>query len=227
VSVGQVCSKGGPFTVSGGSLCLDLVLLLGTCIERRKLLLTPIRDAPDIQAPRKVSTEASNPSKDEMCFNVSLSISIQVSTTIGSKLSSALNPKQSSSLGQTPLRRVCTEKVMWHHSSMEVVGSRTFEFPDPSECRTWYRLWGPDSAQSGTQRRATPRERPFKLLHEPRCRINNHLPPRLVCNNVHRIILQFVAFCIFIPHVVSYFLPVSHLVRVVQSCHRWVCLRYL
>jgi hypothetical protein len=40
--------------------------------------------------------------------------------------------------------------------------------------------------------------------------------------------LQFyVSFYIFIPHVVSYFLHVSPLVRVVQSCRRWVCLRYL
>jgi hypothetical protein len=34
-------------------------------------------------------------------------------------------------------------------------------------------------------------------------------------------------FCIFIPHVVHYFFPVSPLVQVVQSCHRRVCLRYL
>jgi hypothetical protein len=38
----------------------------------------------DVQAPRKVSIEAPNPSKDEMCFNFSLSISIYVSITIGS-----------------------------------------------------------------------------------------------------------------------------------------------
>jgi hypothetical protein len=36
--------------------------------------------------------------------------------------------------------------------------------------------------------------------------------PRPICNYVHRIILQFyISFCIFIPHVVSYFLPVSPL----------------
>jgi hypothetical protein len=52
--------------------------------------------------------------------------------------------------------------------------------------------------------------------------------PCPICNYVHRIMLQFyVSFCIFIPHMVSYFLHVSPLIRVVQSCHRRVCLRYL
>jgi hypothetical protein len=46
-----------------------------------------------------MSTEASNLSKDEMCFNFSLSISIQVSITIGSQLLSAPNPEQIISLG--------------------------------------------------------------------------------------------------------------------------------
>jgi hypothetical protein len=87
--------------------------------------------APDVQALRKVSTEASNLSKDEMCFNVSLSISIHVSTIIESQLSSAPDLEQSSSLGQTPIERVWAEEVTWHHSSMEVVGSRTGEFPNP------------------------------------------------------------------------------------------------
>jgi hypothetical protein len=44
MSVGQVYSLGGPLTVGGGLLCLDLVLLLGTCIRRRELLSTLLRD---------------------------------------------------------------------------------------------------------------------------------------------------------------------------------------
>jgi hypothetical protein len=62
MSVGQVCSLGGPLTVGGGLLCLDLVLLLDTCIGRRELLSTLLRDE--------------HLSKDEMCLNVSLSIFI-------------------------------------------------------------------------------------------------------------------------------------------------------
>jgi hypothetical protein len=88
--------------------------------------------APNVQALRKASTEAPNMSKDEMCFNVSLSISIKVPTTIRSQLQSAPDMEQSSSLGQTPLRRVWAEEAAWHHSSVEVVGSQTGEFLDPS-----------------------------------------------------------------------------------------------
>jgi hypothetical protein len=41
--------------------------------------------------------------------------------------------------------------------------------------------------------------------------------PRPVSNYVYRIVLQFyVPFYVFISHVVSYFFPVSPLVRVVQ-----------
>jgi hypothetical protein len=42
---GWVYSLGGPLTVDGGSLCLGLVLLLGTCVGRCELLPTPLRDA--------------------------------------------------------------------------------------------------------------------------------------------------------------------------------------
>jgi hypothetical protein len=77
----------------------------------------------DIQAPRKPLTEAPHLSKDEMCFNLSLSISVQVSTTIGSHLLSAPDPKQSSSLSWTLVRRVWAEEATWHHSYVEVVGS--------------------------------------------------------------------------------------------------------
>jgi hypothetical protein len=80
VSVEQVCSLGASLTVSGGSLRLGLVLLLGTCVGRRELLPTPLRGGTrHVQAPRKASAEASNPSKGEMCFNLSLNISFQVS----------------------------------------------------------------------------------------------------------------------------------------------------
>jgi hypothetical protein len=52
--------------------------------------------------------------------------------------------------------------------------------------------------------------------------------PHPIYNYVHKIILQFyVSFYIFIPHVVSYFLHVSPLIRVVQSYRRQICLRYL
>jgi hypothetical protein len=67
-----------------------------------------------------------------MCFNVSLSISIQVSTTNGSQLPSAPDPEQSSSLNRTPVRWVWAEEAAWYHSSVQVVGSRTGEFLDPS-----------------------------------------------------------------------------------------------
>jgi hypothetical protein len=53
----------------------------------------------DVQAPSKALTEVPNLSKDEICFNLSPSISIQISTTIGSQLLSAPDLKQSSSLG--------------------------------------------------------------------------------------------------------------------------------
>jgi hypothetical protein len=52
---------------------------------------------------------------------------------------------------------------------------------------------------------------------------------RSVCNYVHRIVLQFYIyfFAYFYPHVVSRFLSVMLLVRVVQSYHMRVCLGYL
>jgi hypothetical protein len=132
------------------------------------------------------------------------------------------------SLGCTPLRR----SGLWKSRGI-VARWRSW---GPGQVSSWIlrhatqgKDFGrPDSAQSGTRRRVTPRKRLLKLLHEPRSRVNNHSPPCPVCNYVHRIMLQFyVSFCIFIPHVVSYFLPISHLVRVVQSYRRWACLRYL
>jgi hypothetical protein len=60
-----------------------------------------------------------------MFFNISLSISIHVSTTIGSQLLSASDPEQSSSLGQTPVRWVWAEEVAWYPTSMQIMGSQT------------------------------------------------------------------------------------------------------
>jgi hypothetical protein len=42
---------GASLTVSGGSLCLSLVLLLGTCVEKRELLPTPLRGAHGMSMP--------------------------------------------------------------------------------------------------------------------------------------------------------------------------------
>jgi hypothetical protein len=82
VSVERVGSLGASLTVSGGSLHLGLVLLLGTCIGKHELLPTLLRGAHRTLRPHeKVSTEASNLSKGEMCFNLSLSISFQVFIT--------------------------------------------------------------------------------------------------------------------------------------------------
>jgi hypothetical protein len=102
VSGRRVCSLGGPLTIGGGSLCLDLVFLLDMCVERH-----------------------------ELCFNFSLSISIYISTTTGSQLLSTPDPEQSSFLGWTLVRWVWAEEAMWHHSSMQVMGSQTGEFSDP------------------------------------------------------------------------------------------------
>jgi hypothetical protein len=85
----------------------------------------------DVQAHRKASTKVFNLSKDKICFNLSLSISIWVSITIRSQLLSAPDHEHSSSLGRTPARWVWANKVRWHRSSVQVVGSRTGEFLDP------------------------------------------------------------------------------------------------
>jgi hypothetical protein len=66
-----------------------------------------------------------------MYFNFSLSTFIQVSTTIGSQLLNAPYSEHSSSLGRTLVRWVWVEEAMWHHSSVQIVGSRTGEFRDP------------------------------------------------------------------------------------------------
>jgi hypothetical protein len=53
VSIGWVCSIGGPLTVDGGSLCLSLVLLFGMCVGRRELLPTPLREAHWMSRPQE------------------------------------------------------------------------------------------------------------------------------------------------------------------------------
>jgi hypothetical protein len=75
VSVEWIGSLGAFLTVSGGSLRLGLVLLLGTCVGRRELLPTPLRGTHGMFRPQqKASAEVPNPSKDEMYYNYSLSI---------------------------------------------------------------------------------------------------------------------------------------------------------
>jgi hypothetical protein len=83
--------------------------------------------------------------------------------------------------------------------------------------------------------RALKSEVSFGLLQvsppHPRGRLwrrHEFIMPRPVCNFIHIIVLQcYVSFCVFISYVVSYFFPVSLMVRVVQYCCKWVCLRYL
>jgi hypothetical protein len=44
VSVEQVGSLGASITISGGSLCIGLVLLIGTYVRKRELLSTLLRE---------------------------------------------------------------------------------------------------------------------------------------------------------------------------------------
>jgi hypothetical protein len=53
MSVKLVGSLGASLTVSGGSLYLGLVLLLGTCIGICELLPTPLRGAHDMSMPQE------------------------------------------------------------------------------------------------------------------------------------------------------------------------------
>jgi hypothetical protein len=63
------------------------------CREMRTITYPTKGCTLDVQALRKASTEVPNLSKGKMCFNFSLSISIQISTTIGSQLLSAPDPE--------------------------------------------------------------------------------------------------------------------------------------
>jgi hypothetical protein len=92
-------------------LFLGLILLFGTCIGRCEHFPIPLRDAHLTSRSQKSVNRNANPSIDEMCFNVSLSICIQVSTNIVSQVPSAPDPEQSGSLGRTPLRRVWAEEA--------------------------------------------------------------------------------------------------------------------
>jgi hypothetical protein len=77
VSIERVGFLGASLTVSGGSLYLDMVLLLGTCVRRCELLPTPLRGGggtQHVQALRKELVEVPNLSKGEICSNYSLSI---------------------------------------------------------------------------------------------------------------------------------------------------------
>jgi hypothetical protein len=51
--VERVGSLGVSLTVSGGSLRLGLILLLGTCVMRRELLHTPLRGHTVCPGPKK------------------------------------------------------------------------------------------------------------------------------------------------------------------------------
>jgi hypothetical protein len=74
----------------------------------------------------------------------------------------------------------------------------------------------------------SPREQPLKLLHGVQSHVNKYSLPRRVCNYVHRIVFQFyVCFWHVYPSCVNYLFPILPLVRDVQSCRMWVCLRYL
>jgi hypothetical protein len=53
VSIERVGSLGASLTVSGGSLHLGLVLLLGTYVGRRELLHTPLRGTYDMSRPQE------------------------------------------------------------------------------------------------------------------------------------------------------------------------------
>jgi hypothetical protein len=53
VSIERIGSLGASLTVSSGSLRLDLVLLLGTCVGRRELLPTPLRGAHGMSRPQE------------------------------------------------------------------------------------------------------------------------------------------------------------------------------
>jgi hypothetical protein len=53
VSVEQVGSLGTSLTVSGGSLYLGLVLLLGMCVGKRELLPTLLRGAHGMSKPHE------------------------------------------------------------------------------------------------------------------------------------------------------------------------------
>jgi hypothetical protein len=53
VSVERVGSLGASLNVSGGLLCLDLILLFDTCVERCELLPTPLRGAHGMSMPQE------------------------------------------------------------------------------------------------------------------------------------------------------------------------------
>jgi hypothetical protein len=151
----------------------------------------------DVQAPRKASTKALNLSNGEMSFNFSLSISIQISTTIGSPLPSVLDVKQSSALGQTPVRCVWAEEAVWNHSSMEVTGGRIQRHHVSSNSR---------------------RALVYFRLHRPTQGASSGSTMCSLCLALYAI--MFIKLCFsfrsvfayFYPHVVSYFFLVSPLV---------------
>jgi hypothetical protein len=116
-----------------------------------------------------------------MYFNFSLSISILV-----------LQPLDPSSWAhQTRNRAVPFVGPQWGGSGLRkprgtIAPCRSWgprqassQTPPPPKCRIRWRLCGPDSAQSGTRRRASPREQSFKLIHDIWSCVNNHSLPLL------------------------------------------------
>jgi hypothetical protein len=67
-------SQSASLIISGGSLRIGLVLLLGTCVERRELLLIMLRGHTACPGPKKSVSRSANLSKGEMCSNYSLGI---------------------------------------------------------------------------------------------------------------------------------------------------------
>jgi hypothetical protein len=53
VSVERVGSIDASLTVSSGSRCFSLVILLDMCVGRRELLPTPLREAHDMYRPQE------------------------------------------------------------------------------------------------------------------------------------------------------------------------------
>jgi hypothetical protein len=147
-------------------------------------------------SPRKVSTEAPNLSKGEMSFNFSLSISIQVSTTVGSQLLSMLNAKQSSSLGRTQVRWVWVEEAAWQHSSVEVARGQDLE----AQC-----VFEPE-ASSGLLQASPPHSR-GELW---RCHVFIMPHPVYAIMFIKLCFSSMSIFAYFNPYVVSYFSS-SHL----------------
>jgi hypothetical protein len=61
MSVERVGSLGASLIISGGSLCLSLVILLSTCVGRYELLPTLLRGAHGMYMPKKSISRSDKP----------------------------------------------------------------------------------------------------------------------------------------------------------------------